>query len=1461
MISPKRWTVQKGNLLAAWIREDPFITDRQIDPGESEFQLQYVIISLENLLQTRKSGCLRANSDLNVSSTVVLGLESALKRARDRISGGASVRLLRCIQTVMMAGRQEHIQEKLQKMVLVHNGACKDKGMLEFPPSIESPRTAIHVADRLKHSERMRDASTTAHYMHPLQFVPQDTYGSSPESPRPSSSRDMKGRVKQQDGLTRCMTPPFKKRSEAPAARRIAVSSAGPGTSTVAAMAGRAQTLMGHEMNVMKVETEIFEPPDDEDDIAMRKLFDKMQAARTSINASRSSLTRSRTSLTQSRTSITAAAPVSPNSGGRARSSGFAEFLDMTPPPKLSGATSGFHERNPKLPRRPATSPASLKSAAEIELPEDNYHEMIGSPSNYNRLIPQTPYQGRRNAVKGRKRLWRMPQRPASVGGGDSESKATTNSLSESREESKSTSGKSVARAGDGRSVVGGNFVLRRSSAAQNRERRGQSAASKASQQLYETHVDRLSEQFMQQHPSGFERKRPTSQSGMRHQQDKEYNAVLAALGSKIKQDDALPKTRSLPLTGRFCESGVTALHVVDRSSTHEAGYMRSCVHEGVNPRLVKFLAEPSSKLNLENYMLQDGDLQVLIDALQAPKLAARNLANQYGDSIQASRDISNRPAIMDVNLTANRGLSDDMLTYFFSVAIQGSRLTGGPCIGPVRALCLAGCTGLGKQTLEVLSALLHRGVELRQLEELDLSGVVIPPLQWPHLTESISLSRSLRILRLAQTECGKHSQSSCTHVAELIGNSQCRRLESIDISGNHFLHEGCMAVGHALRNAPDSMQELNLSFNAGFASDPDKNVDLAAAFHHIFNPIMHVLEVLGETTLTRASFASCQLSYEEDCILEDVVESSEITHLDVSDNPHGEQGLRCLVRLLVRGRDADSQLEYLALSTIRNQPLAPDTLKYDFVDPSATYRLVLKNPQHRSILRLLLKRSEENEGWACFKDEVLDGKRVEQGMQNLCWKRLDRGGDDWQVPEDGVLKFSFQMPPYYSPKDDISVVFSKFERRQKVKVSFSSFARLLRLYNSLPDERSRQMILLAMSRDLVLKLSQVRHFSLITKELVLFMIVTLLPTVEERASRRVLFDLVESCRGAGTAQMVKQVKDDCRSLLYFNALHPDGHYTLNLPNKVDRGTAQKCIVISNWVRTQSGFKQRLDLSEHGNHEVLRHTKLGSSKFVFDSTIWQLPDEGLLSFDIVLPRIPLDEKGALDILVVYELVHTLQESQCNYRDRLCALRLSAHLICLTPEGLRELIEAFPNCSEAQKVPHKFRPRAEAYVIFYNRTLYHARVVSPRLLYNKDVFRTEESKEIQERLGWIHTFDLVNCHSARSNLGPRHGPIDMFTHDGWLVLKVLITLSSTEFSPNFHECFWSERAGFLERGYVFLIPSSWTHDLPRLGEFTCTWFSRPEEVVYAKRRELAKEYLGWTFPPKPQVKQSVAHLTD
>merc|ERR1712113_940525 len=123
----------------------------------------------------------------------------------------------------------------------------------------------------------------------------------------------------------------------------------------------------------------------------------------------------------------------------------------------------------------------------------------------------------------------------------------------------------------------------------------------------------------------------------------------------------------------------------------------------------------------------------------------------------------------------------------------------------------------------------------------------------------------------------------------------------------------------------------------------------------------------------------------------------------------------------------------------------------------------------------------------------------------------------------------------------------------------------------------------------------------------------------------------------------------------------------------------------------------------------------------------------------------------------------------------------------------------------------------------------------------------EAEDIRRRQGWMHTFDVLGAHDPESNLGNRHGPLDLETFDAWTIVKLLVLFDQQEESPNLDNGYWSVQEDFYARGFTFILPAAWVEDgPPREGEFTTTFVSKTNEVNLLKRAEYAKSLLTWTF---------------
>lgn len=1422
---------------------------------------------------------------------LVIHLENYLMNKEDREprrGQSAAQSLLRCIHKVVCAGRVQNTRGSLQDFVLayVQFEAVAKSGL---PSGMETPRSAFHIQDRLRHFDSMKRDTQVALYAHPLELPLELRSGPCAEAAAAALDCAARGRADPQP-------PKLKARSMLP--RSAAMS-----RDTVWSVN------QIHTGNQWVHEVQIEEPEDESFSLAyMQKgrlslLYDSTHRAavgrrstvvssgfsedmmrRTSTVMTRksSAMTRSPSAFSKmpsvmSRSSseldVKAAfsvgrelrrgsridedsipsrcstagtlrcstagdmrACVSGLGGGRRLHSAGGRLV---PAPRLTGATSGFSGVTQSAIFKPIEEVHCTEcvpvpaSAVEDEEPEAGEGEEPGDASSATGAAEALPPDGADDGSEARAapELASEARRPPTSEGPEA-------SASQRRSSHGSAEGASPS-AQDG--------MLPPIVASKPRQSYADGVPGVSNHALKRS-VAAYTKRALQQR--GWEGSAPRRDLGSRPRAADLTPLPLPggrfAGTSRSSSQPSLGKDRALPLN----PLDVLGISPDRKPSTvwpwsNEVRYSRGCAKNGVTPKLVKHLACPSHILDLEGQLLGDADLDAVLLAAQAPRMS---VAGQFEE----------RPQVTQINLKGNPGLTDLGMERFLRLATTG---VGAPrslaCVPNLKSLCLAGCAGLGKRALSLLAELLQS--ELASLESLDISGVDVPAMMWEPLTQGITESAGqLKTLKLAETGCGRQEQASCELVAGLIEGLGCAQLETLDLSGNHFLLEGCRAVGVSLKRSGAKLRELDFSHNAGglgvLAEICTEALTEQEKRSSKSNPIVFILEALGETTLEKVALSNCQLSGMEDSVLEDSLSSSDITTIDVTDNPHGEEGLRSLIRVMVRDGQG-GQLAHVKMGACRHHPMSTDAVIYDYVNPAMAYRLYLENAQHRSVLRLLLKRSEEvmgNDSCSCFDAVVLDGKAVGlDGFKQVVSKRRDRGDDDWQVPEEGLLQFQFNLPTFMDSKDDVAKVFQKFSKTQKLKVGLKGLARIVELYKSLKDVRSKTLMIESMRRDLSFNFCQVKHLAAMDGELRLNILRRLLPETTEPSLRNILYDLVVWSTKGWSQELVENIRKEFKSLVFLNPEHTDGHYELNLEVNADRGCAQRCLVLARWAKVCRESMGLPDISEYGNYECLWHTRLSEKKFKLSSDNFQLPGSGVLSFDFVAPRLMLGKQEPTTDEELAGIEQVVKTSTCNVGDKLNALRLVAHLIVLRPMQLRQALEWFdrwpPKSEKTGQGGKTLKPRAELYILLYNRTTCHADVVSPFLLYNPDILHRDEVLEIRARLGWMHTFDLLGAHDPNTNLGNRHGPIDLGTFDGWTIVMLLVAIDQQEDSPNFDNGWWSEQAAFYERGFTFILPAAWVSEgPPHVGEFYTTFVSKEAEIKWEKRKDLARRYLNWTF---------------
>lgn len=249
----------------------------------------------------------------------------------------------------------------------------------------------------------------------------------------------------------------------------------------------------------------------------------------------------------------------------------------------------------------------------------------------------------------------------------------------------------------------------------------------------------------------------------------------------------------------------------------------------------------------------------------------------------------------------------------------------------------------------------------------------------------------------------------------------------------------------------------------------------------------------------------------------------------------------------------------------------------------------------------------------------------------------------------------------------------------------------------------------------------------------------------------------------------------------------------------------------------------------------------------------------------------------------------LEHSQCNHEDQVQALRGVSHLVTLNPTQMIDLLKKIPNkaikaqhtggglsaelvaarrkslLSKFQRAAKKAKvytklglvikesafqyvdtnPRVSAFICFFNRTICQTDLCSQDCLYNTKLFTHACSKEIQNRIGVLRTFDAFACHDPKSNCGNRF-ECRMFIHEEWTLAKFLIFLAAREDGENMIKCFWSERNFLAVQGYDFIPPGDWLRDLPMRGVFAATYVEEKEEFRLLNERKKLAEQLCWGY---------------
>lgn len=283
-------------------------------------------------------------------------------------------------------------------------------------------------------------------------------------------------------------------------------------------------------------------------------------------------------------------------------------------------------------------------------------------------------------------------------------------------------------------------------------------------------------------------------------------------------------------------------------------------------------------------------------------------------------------------------------------------------CCTQLEAISLAGNTNLKFRGPGLADALGHALSSLPSLAVLDFAGLQLNGRPILSLTQILSQRcPTLRSLSFAGCGLGVLDQTDCVAVAALLTS-----LEHADFSNNFFDLAGFIAASQSVQRSTN-LRSLSFAGNTlkgtnglPVAHDSFLEGSEQLTSKHSSNPLQIFIEALQlNQHLDMLDLSNCSVGPDTAFILEEVLQSHPtLSQLCLDDNPLGEAGLRCAIRLFLY---KESQFSKVTFSGHR-EDWTEFALSFSPTQLSGNYKLNLQLPSDRSVLRSLLRENEEME-------------------------------------------------------------------------------------------------------------------------------------------------------------------------------------------------------------------------------------------------------------------------------------------------------------------------------------------------------------------------------------------------------------------------------------------------------------------------------------------------------------------
>ncbi|CAD7948577.1 unnamed protein product [Amoebophrya sp. A25] len=718
----------------------------------------------------------------------------------------------------------------------------------------------------------------------------------------------------------------------------------------------------------------------------------------------------------------------------------------------------------------------------------------------------------------------------------------------------------------------------------------------------------------------------------------KEANAFFRRF-QKFQDSNYIQKTPGPMMEGK--REGLKNLSSQQLSNLSVSTYFRSCESLGTVPKVPKSIILDakndeegvlSSRVDLEALDMTDTDLEAYQKAIfsEIPILLEKNKVTrkpEKNDVLQLLPAVKIKVLRMGRNRFSDRGLAK-----FLAGFVQLGK--GPKKVFELEEINLQGLTMFSGLSIAKLSAMMGEPQSFPRIVTLNLSGISTLFTQHDHcklLCENLVKVGTLQELKIADTGLGLVSQATVVLLVQGLGDLLA--IKNLDLSSNFIGKDGFVALGKYCEDA--QLHELSLNWNSdkpnsympppvyipptedGAPPPPPPKEEAED------EAICYFLEKLNfQNRMEYLSLRGSGLSYAADLVLCEALECNiNLVQFDASDNAHGKDGLRCLLRLLI---SPECGVANLSVAQVREKYYAPgEQFRYNFTDPNGAYSLRLDRPSDRATLKLLHRCAWYfNVKEAAFVDMTLDGASCALPVSE---KQTDRGRAYQFTQERGRLNFVFVLDdkPFQeelkkqqgkSPKkgsDEHSLMAPSPAKKapggpasgknvstlldySKLKATLLRFVPLAVLYQNLQSDKEKGVLLEAMAFDMKMKLCHVQFFIEKAPLMTPFIIKTLYSTVH-RAEAMQLVSLLPH------PSLQRAVRAATSNAVFFNADNPTGRYKLSIENPTDKNMADTLIRLSSWekqLQEQEDMPEEIkDASQYGDRTCLRNVVLNGKPY------------------------------------------------------------------------------------------------------------------------------------------------------------------------------------------------------------------------------------------------------------------------